>query len=111
MPPMRITRRALISFGSRAANVSYITLDEILVGAEKGEAVLIAASGRRSLSSACAVTTSQHCQQGVAPMSGQNLPQSDESAEYDPLEGLPIIGSNTAVAASGAKINAHYLVT
>jgi hypothetical protein len=44
-------------------------------------------------------------------MSGQNLPQSGEYAEYDPLEGLPIIGSNTAVAASGAKINAHHLVT
>jgi hypothetical protein len=40
-------------------------------------------------------------------MSGQNPPQSDEYAEYDPLEGFPIIGSNTAVAASGTKINRH----
>ena len=40
-------------------------------------------------------------------MSGQDRPQSDEYAEYDPLEGLPIFGSNTAVAASGAKINTH----
>jgi hypothetical protein len=44
-------------------------------------------------------------------MSGQNLPQSDEYAECDPLEGLPIIGSNTVVAASSAKINAHCQVT
>jgi len=40
-------------------------------------------------------------------MSGQNRPQSDEYAEYDPLEGLPVIASNTAVAATGAKINTH----
>ena len=40
-------------------------------------------------------------------MSGQNWPQSDEYAEYDPLEGLPSIGSNTADAATGAKINTH----
>jgi hypothetical protein len=40
-------------------------------------------------------------------MSGQNSPQSDEYAEFHPLEGLPIIGSNTAVAATGAKINTH----
>lgn len=31
----------------------------------------------------------------------------DEYAEYDPVEGLPIFGSNTEVAASGAKINTH----
>ena len=37
----------------------------------------------------------------------QTTAPSDDSAEYAPLEGLPIFGSNTEIAASGAKINAH----
>jgi hypothetical protein len=37
----------------------------------------------------------------------QQTPQDEEYAEYAPVEGLPIIGSNTGVAATGAKINAH----
>jgi hypothetical protein len=35
------------------------------------------------------------------PQTGEQYP------EYDPLEGLPIFGSNTAIAATGAKINGH----
>jgi hypothetical protein len=40
-------------------------------------------------------------------MPQQQVPPDQEYAEYDPLEGLPLIGSNTEVAASGAKVNTH----
>lgn len=40
-------------------------------------------------------------------MPHQQVPPDEEYAEYDPREGLPLIGSNTAVAASGAKVNTH----
>ena len=46
-------------------------------------------------------------------MPQQQVPPDEQYAEYDPVEGLPsaralILGwSNTAVAATGAKINTH----
>ena len=40
-------------------------------------------------------------------MPQQITPPDEEYAEYDPVEGRPMFGSNTEVAASGAKINTH----
>jgi hypothetical protein len=40
-------------------------------------------------------------------MSQPPLPWDEQGAGYDPVEGLPLIGSNTEIAASGAKINTH----
>jgi hypothetical protein len=38
----------------------------------------------------------------------QEIPPDEQYAEYDPVEGLPVIGwSNTRIAATGAKINTH----
>ena len=38
-------------------------------------------------------------------MSQKTTQPGEEYAEYAPVEGLPWLGSNTEVAASGAKIN------
>jgi hypothetical protein len=44
---------------------------------------------------------------GAAHMPQQQIPPDEQYAEYDPVEGLPVIVSNTEIAASGAKINTH----
>jgi hypothetical protein len=43
----------------------------------------------------------------AAHMSQQQTQLDQQYAEYDPVEGQPVIVSNTEIAASGAKINTH----